>query len=319
MEIYKPARAVGSVCPDALYDFVRGKRNLVYEHKLDGSRYVLYIENGVGKLLSRRRSVVTGEFVDKTENCPHLMVRCPKDLEIVFDGEIVSGFTSSDVTRIMGSSPARALKLQREEGYVRYHVFDCLCYNGSDLTKTSWEDRQNMLGCVWATYNFYHTFPYLHRVSCEAVRAFEIERVFNTIIADGGEGLMLKDKNALYGTGWWKVKKEITFDVIITGFTEGKNKYKELIGSIKFSLYKDGDLIEVGQCSGMDDAIRYNISINRDSYLNRVMEVKGQEFTGKRIRHPRFVRFRLDKNMTDCVWEHQIENIISRSLIKERA
>lgn len=76
------------------------------------------------------------------------------------------------------------------------------------------------------------------------------------------------------------------------------------IGAIKFGQYNENkELIEIGQTSGMDDSLRQYISENRDSLLGKVIEVGAMERIKKTsaLRHPRFIRFREDKNPRDCV------------------
>ena len=113
-------------------------------------------------------------------------------------------------------------------------------------------------------------------------------------------------------------QKSATWDVVITGFKEAKEITKKVsgeestskffeknwIGAISFGQFYDGKMIEFGYCSGMDDSLREKISNNKESYIGKVIEVGAQERlngTG-RFRHPRFLRFRPDKNAEQCVY-----------------
>jgi ATP-dependent DNA ligase len=120
---------------------------------------------------------------------------------------------------------------------------------------------------------------------------------------------MLKNIGALYcpdkrpSNNWWKVKKHMTYDVVCTGFSPGKGKYKGLIGAITFGLFKDGTLVECGNCSGITDALRKEITSNPDEFLMRVMEIKAMERTSiGHFRHPVFGQWRTDKLPTQCLW-----------------
>lgn len=67
-------------------------------------------------------------------------------------------------------------------------------------------------------------------------------------------------------------------------------------------------VIEVGDCSGFDEYWREEFSVLRDVYVGKVVEVKAQEVfkkTGK-MRHPRFLRLRPDKNPLDCTWKDHV-------------
>ena len=107
-----------------------------------------------------------------------------------------------------------------------------------------------------------------------------------------------------------------------------KNYFYNLIGGIEFGVVEDSyfqvsqrntkkkfekrklsnqypPFIIVGECEGIDDDLRLKISQNRERYILQVFEVEGNEIfddTGK-IRHPRFYRWREDKEPIQCVWK----------------
>jgi len=111
-----------------------------------------------------------------------------------------------------------------------------------------------------------------------------------------------------------------------------KNYYYEYIGNIqlgivmskeelehwetvnkKKALYRelsqeDLYLVYIGECGGLTESERQEVSYNKDKYINKVIEVKGHEVSKKTgaIRHPRFVRFRLDKSQYQCIWKDHI-------------
>ena len=70
-------------------------------------------------------------------------------------------------------------------------------------------------------------------------------------------------------------------------------------------LYKDGKLIEVGKvASGLTDAIREDMAINPENYLNHVIECEAMSTTKDgALRHPVFIKVREDKNPEDCKYE----------------
>lgn len=101
--------------------------------------------------------------------------------------------------------------------------------------------------------------------------------------------------------GMLKIKKEHTGDVVIIGYTDGTGKYSGLIGALILgALNDDGEMVEVGKCSGMTDDLRREISANKKKYLNSIIEVEFMEWTGKKLRHPRFMRLRDDKEIKRC-------------------
>jgi ATP-dependent DNA ligase len=156
--------------------------------------------------------------------------------------------------------------------------------------------------------------------------------MYESVLLKGGEGLIIKDPGGPYGKRWTKIKKLGTYDVVIIGYQEGSGKYREMIGAVRFGIYKNGKLVEVGKCSGMDDGdvrwittggvsgtpnrdgswiipisndqpegSRAWFSLNRDKLLGTVIEVKGNGLTAHgKIRHPRYVRLRPDKAPQMC-------------------
>lgn len=65
-------------------------------------------------------------------------------------------------------------------------------------------------------------------------------------------------------------------------------------------------VLVIGECSGFDEDVRASLS---DKDIGRVIEVKCNEIfkdTGK-MRHPRFLRFREDKDPLDCTYKNHIE------------
>jgi len=294
----------------------------VSEPKIDGSRYLMHVGIGGSRFTSRHESKKTGLFVEKSKNIPHLsdlFMNENVDVDLagcVFDGEIVRGgllSKSSEVTKIMGSLPEKAVQIQQESGWVDYFVFDILFdHEGKDIRHLPYESRRNIM----LNYLSGIADPKKH-FNIIPVERQDKERFYQEIIEAGGEGVILKDTQAPYATGWAKVKRRSTFDVIITGFEDptkitkkssGEESTSRLydngwIGAIVFGQYFQGKLMIFGSCSGMDDALREEISLNKEKYLGRVIEVECQErLVSGRLRHPRFLRFRPDKNAIDCVY-----------------
>lgn len=131
-----------------------------------------------------------------------------------------------------------------------------------------------------------YTPDYFHAVN-------DIDAMLKWAEAARYEGLVLKAGNY---EEWYKVKIEDTIDLIVTGFKLGRGKYIGLIGSLECSTL-EGQL--VCNCSGMSDAER--LAIDEETDLGRVVEVKYQRVgSDGRLRHPRFVRWRDDKDASGC-------------------
>lgn len=75
--------------------------------------------------------------------------------------------------------------------------------------------------------------------------------------------------------------------------------------AMTLGLYKEDKIVEVGKvASGLTDAIREDMAVNPNNYLNHVVEVEAMSTTKDgALRHPVFVRMRNDKNPEDCKYE----------------
>jgi ATP-dependent DNA ligase len=291
--------------------------NFIGQEKLDGERFLLHAFPDENRFTSRHISVKNGQFVDKTENIPHLKnifidKRVEFDLQgCIFDGEITYGKNSMSVSKVMGSLPKKSIDLQIENGWVTYNAFDILQDRGVDITQRPYSYRRKAL---------------LDKLSPIDDKYFKIvedvqydkKGLFESIIESGGEGIILKDTRAKYGDGWSKVKRSAQWDVVISGYKDPKkitkktsgeestSKYyeKDWIGAISFGQYlPDGQFAEFGFCSGIDEALREKISNNKEFYIGKVIEITAQErLASGHFRHPRFLRFRPDKNAESCVY-----------------
>ena len=158
--------------------------------------------------------------------------------------------------------------------------------------------------------------PHLIVSKCYTTKKLEL---YNAIVKRGGEGVVLKHIQSMYGerTKWIKVKKKETWDVIIMGYKKPSELSEKVDGSISVTRYSDkgwigaleigqfvGDKIKsFGTVSGMDETVRGRISCYPKDYLGKVIEIEAQErLKSGSFRHPRFVGFRTDKNPKECTY-----------------
>jgi ATP-dependent DNA ligase len=304
---------IPSRCTAKLMDDLE-RPHLVAEPKMDGSRYVLYIggcpygRRTSNTLLSRRVSTVDLKHVDRTLNVPHITGTCYEDLfGTVLDGEIQSvDFLSTN--SIMNSSPNLAVEKQKEIGPVNYFVFDITHFRGKDIRNLPLEKRRKVLSEVVKRIGN-PSVKLMPQVSSEE---YDLSVYFNTLVNDGGEGIIVKDLRQAYGVGWAKMKKSYDVSCFISGFKQGSGKYSEGVGSIALSVYHEGEPVEIGFASGFTDDIRADMGENPGKYLRRVVDIFTQEIQDSkrskdnkvgRLRHPTFFRFRDDLNAEDCTSE----------------
>ncbi|MGW8177344.1 MAG: ATP-dependent DNA ligase [bacterium] len=291
-----PAKARGRMKSDLWKD-----TNWYAQEKLDGVRYLWHMHEDHSHFTSRRISKKTGKYVDKGESFPHLMPY-PDLVGSIFDGEMMpaEGKGSSRVIEVTGCNPQMAIWIQDQWGWLRYALFDVLFYQNVDVRGWSYGSRLEVISKMMKRIHLPHVF--LPQVVNTAKQHY-----CDLIMEKGGEGVILKHRDALYGDhlSWVKVKREETFDVVITGFKDPKETSIKTSGEESATKFAERGWIGaiefdhngvIGYCSGMDEGTREFISTNPDACVGRVIEVRAQEvLESGALRHPRFVRFREDK------------------------
>lgn len=331
MRQIEPAKARGKFRPALWKDPM-----WVMEFKFDGTRYLMHIEEDGARFTSRRRSIRDGGFVEKGDNFPQFSR--PRDVYPFMEGTVLDGELTTEniychcyeVTTISGSSSDRAIVLQNEKGFLHYHVFDVLYYKRKDLRVLPYKRRMvvrdrlvSLLKSSKPLYrNSFSTIDHLlHSVPCVTLEKEKVS-LYRDILKRGGEGVIFKHIDAQYGerTKWVKLKKQNTWDVIITGYLNPSTESEKVDGTISATRYSDRgwigsivigqwtddgvELIEYGSVSGMDEQTRAMISRNPEKFIGKVIEIEAQErLASGKFRHPRFIRFREDKNSEDCIYE----------------
>ncbi len=114
------------------------------------------------------------------------------------------------------------------------------------------------------------------------------------------EGIIVKQPDAPYeckrGYHWMKIKPKATVDIPIIGFEVGTGRNARRLGAAICDL--EGVEVRVG--TGWSDEDRTGVWLNQDQCLGLMIEVEYAEKTPDgSLRHPRFVRWRDDKNPED--------------------
>lgn len=298
-------RIAPSRCKGKFSDSYLMSSDWIAEPKLDGGRYMLYIEqDGETVHLYSRRDFPR---IDKAANVPHFARSYPGLAGVVLDGEVINERAVRDglkplalgeTTGIMNSLPAKAIARQQTEGRLVYCVFDILTLNGEDIHNKPLKERRSLLKAVVE-----HMQQYTDTVIL-VPQTEDKEGLFSEMLSAGLEGIVLKNVHSAYGVNWVKMKRCADFSVIISGYKPGQGKYADTLGAVAVSIYQDGKLIEVGFASGMTDAERNDIWARRQEYLGRVIDITAQEVTKDgRLRHPRWLRCRDDVDASTCTME----------------
>lgn len=204
------------------------------EEKIDGALYQFCRTDKGNYLFGRTVSVKNGLLTNKIDNVPHInsALSCLPCGTVIIGEIYVPGGISKNVTSIMGCLPAEAIKRQDKQGKIKYYLHDMIFYNGEDMQSWGAEARYQKLVEAWNEFHL-EQFDFLR-----LAESFDtgIEERLSQILAAGGEGIVLKKKDAPYSEGkrpaWAtiKCKQMDTLDLICTRAIEATKDYtgKEL-------------------------------------------------------------------------------------------
>lgn len=108
--------------------------------------------------------------------------------------------------------------------------------------------------------------------------------------------------------------EKATDDILMQCDPVSKPFFMGWCGAIQFGVWKDGKLVKVGDCKGLTEKVQQDLKENWEKYVReeRVFEVKANGILDEEkgsLRHPRFKKWRDDKNSEDCVWNDHIRNV----------
>lgn len=229
------------------HDFIMGSDDYIFEEKLDGVRGLVYFmparpyyNNSHCRVFTRRKSVKTDFYGEKTDSLPHIFkINIPELDGTVLDCEmVVLNKDFKTVSSILNCLPSEAIERQRSEGRVVCKVFDVVRYRGVSQESAPLMERKEMLidiirtlhsngvDCIlpvpWGRNKITVFTPH-------SIKRFSKEEYFHYIMKKNGEGIMVKNVFAAYEQkrtrAYQKVKKRIYRDVVIVGFTAPTKEY----------------------------------------------------------------------------------------------
>ncbi|WP_293774278.1 non-homologous end-joining DNA ligase [Sporichthya sp.] len=290
----------------------------VYERKLDGVRLIAVRGERTTRLYSRIQRDNSATF---PEIVAALTVAAPPGL--VVDGEVVA-FDGEQTSfgllqaRLGISDVRRALAIGVP---VVFYAFDLLTYGGQDLTQLPLQARRRVLT---------EAITYVEPLRLSEEREGSGVALLREACASGWEGLIAKRAGSKYEPGrrsshWLKLKCVREQEFVIGGFTESSAAARTGFGALLVGYYEDGELKYAGKVgTGFDHKTLAAIRVALDDLVLAespfvdapkakesrwvdpllVAQVGFTEWTREgRLRHPRYLGLRHDKDARDVVRE----------------
>lgn len=250
----------------------------IVQLKVDGMRACAHVIDGVVTFRSRK-----GHEIDVGDDLRNEVLEYVKlsnnPSNVVFDGELIAMATSNTTVvanRERGNGLLnkcmRGTASEDEKKRVRFVVFDYLLqswFDGSKTCNVPYRHRLNSLLEVLRLKDSKLVWP-VRTFDC---KRSEIQSVFEDVLSDGEEGLLIKD-----GLGYWepkrskqwiKLKAVLSTDLVVVDVLEGVGKYAGMMGSLKVETSCGQLTAYVG--TGFSDEDRRNIT--KDD-IGRIVEVR---------------------------------------------
>ena len=287
----------------------------VYEPKLDGVRVLVYASDGNIQLFSRNRKPLDGAYPELVDALS-FAVRG----DAVLDGEVVAvdpKTGQSSFSRLQRRMQLRDEARARGSGVpVELYLFDCMFYEGIDLTNLPLVDRKAVLrDVVW----------YDDPIRFTPFRTTGSAAMFRDACAKGAEGIIAKRAESPYvsvrSTDWLKVKCVHQQELVVGGYTAPKGS-RENLGALLVGYYDHGALRYAGKVGTGYDRAALEMLQRRLAPLHRrttpfapgpaptgevrwvtpklVVEIGFGEWTpAGLLRHPRYLGMRDDKTAAE--------------------
>ncbi|MDA4122630.1 MAG: ATP-dependent DNA ligase [Thaumarchaeota archaeon] len=219
--------------------------DVAIEYKLDGERAQMHKNGNKVEIFSRRLEVITNTYPDVAEYVRQYV----KGKQVILEGEVVAINTVTGeyypFQELMHRRRKHGIEAIMKQYPVAVNFFDVLFSDGQDLTGRPYSERRAELERIVQVTEFTRPVPAKRTKSAE-----EIEKYMEDSIAAGGEGLMIKDPQAVYtagarGFGWIKLKREYrseltdTIDLVIVGAIHGRGRRAGVYGAFLLAAYDD--------------------------------------------------------------------------------
>ena len=190
-----------------------------------------------------------------------------------------------------------------------FYAFDCIKHDGKDLKNEPYALRLSIMESILHTTTLGFVYP------LQTYPSHRWKSIWDKEVCElAYEGLVFKKINAPYNESkaWARLKSVVEIDYICLamGDADEESKYAGKVGSVIGSL---ADKICAVKCGGLSEELRDEFTAHPERYVGQVFTAKGNGwYPSGSIRHPKFLRWRDDKDVDDCLYA-QIPEIIRES------
>jgi hypothetical protein len=266
--------------------------------KMDGMRFNAIVKDGKCEFRSRN-----GKEIQLLGNLEQEFVTLANGIDCVFDGELLVNDKGVVLDRQTGNgilNKANKGTISDLEAHkVHATIWDIIpyVYFTDGNCPTPYQTRFSSLQAM--------TLPKkIHLVEHKVVANYDdAKEIFEAYLADGQEGIILKDLNGIWedkrSKSQIKFKGELECDLKIVGIEEGTGKYAGMLGAI---LCESADsVVKVRVGSGFNDDQRKNLG---QEILDKIVAVKYNMRTKNKLGDeslflPIFMEIRDDKDQAD--------------------
>jgi len=276
---------------------ITGKK--ILQKKLDGIRCLTVVDFESRTVVQYTRN---GKVL---ENFSHITDYLATQLDnfgrsYVIDGEIMSKSFQALMTQVH-----RKDNVEASDAVL--NVFDILPLSEFKQGISSMGQRRRLnflkenFSKIFGDSNCIEIVPWIEVNLDEFIGDIEYRDYNKQMVAEGYEGIMIKDPEAKYeckrSVSWLKEKPFLEVSLSITAVEEGTGRNVGRLGALVCEGIDDGKSIAVNVGSGFSDADRDAYWEERDTVVGQVVEVRADAVTQNQdgtysLRFPRFLRFR---------------------------